>query len=432
MKKKSLNSLSKSQPDTITPRTKAQGMVEFALVLPILLLLVFGIIEFGRLLFMFASVSSASREGARYGAAAGYFGGVQRFEDCTGIEDAAIRIGRFAGVGSSDVAIQYTKYNDDGSTSTITTCPPPAGQINLADRIVVRVTRNYQPLVPLVNIPPIPISSTTARTIVKSVFIAGTPGPTSTDYPWPGGNTPTASPTNTPTDTPTATPTDIFTPTDTPTATDTPTPSDTPTATSTPTYGPSLTPTDTETPTITPSETPTPTATPIPACDPAKYSIVSGLQPDIYESKAFYSVYFRIRNISATPLIITGITFDWPPPDGGQGSELPLDEIRFDNDTDWKKTCGISTNCIWNGWTGTESFTHIDICTSGCSENFGGVQAYRTLFVTEEKDLKFVFSDELKSSYNAAYVPNPFPYKVRVVFDNSCYIETLQTQYIRP
>src|SRR3954467_9801682 len=46
-------------------RTRAQSMVEFALVLPILLLLVVGIIEMGYALFVYVEVQNAAREGAR-------------------------------------------------------------------------------------------------------------------------------------------------------------------------------------------------------------------------------------------------------------------------------------------------------------------------------------------------------------------------------
>ena len=41
--------------------------VEFAIILPVLLLLVFGIIDFGHALYMKHVMSDASREGARYG-----------------------------------------------------------------------------------------------------------------------------------------------------------------------------------------------------------------------------------------------------------------------------------------------------------------------------------------------------------------------------
>ncbi|UMZ75036.1 TadE/TadG family type IV pilus assembly protein [Natranaerofaba carboxydovora] len=45
-----------------------QALVELAFVLPILLLLVFGIIEFGNIYFAHLTLNNASREGARAGA----------------------------------------------------------------------------------------------------------------------------------------------------------------------------------------------------------------------------------------------------------------------------------------------------------------------------------------------------------------------------
>jgi Flp pilus assembly protein TadG len=46
---------------------KGQSTVEFALILPVLLLLIFAIIEFGFILNAYVTVVSAAREGARYG-----------------------------------------------------------------------------------------------------------------------------------------------------------------------------------------------------------------------------------------------------------------------------------------------------------------------------------------------------------------------------
>jgi Flp pilus assembly protein TadG len=48
-------------------REDGAAAVEFALVLPILLVLLFGIIEFGMILYYQGVVASASREGARHG-----------------------------------------------------------------------------------------------------------------------------------------------------------------------------------------------------------------------------------------------------------------------------------------------------------------------------------------------------------------------------
>ncbi len=43
----------------------SQGIVEFALIAPILLILLFGIVDFGRLIFVYATLNQAVNEGAR-------------------------------------------------------------------------------------------------------------------------------------------------------------------------------------------------------------------------------------------------------------------------------------------------------------------------------------------------------------------------------
>ena len=50
----------------LIPDQKGQSMVEFALILPILLLLVLAIIEFGFMFSDYLSLSNASRESVRY------------------------------------------------------------------------------------------------------------------------------------------------------------------------------------------------------------------------------------------------------------------------------------------------------------------------------------------------------------------------------
>lgn len=47
---------------------RGQALVEFALVLPLLLLLVFGIVEFGRYLFLKNTATNGARQGARQAA----------------------------------------------------------------------------------------------------------------------------------------------------------------------------------------------------------------------------------------------------------------------------------------------------------------------------------------------------------------------------
>lgn len=52
---------------------RGQSLVEFALVLPIFLMLVFGLIDTGRFVFMHSALSQAAREGARLGAVEAYW-----------------------------------------------------------------------------------------------------------------------------------------------------------------------------------------------------------------------------------------------------------------------------------------------------------------------------------------------------------------------
>lgn len=47
-------------------RSRAQALVEFALVVPWFFLLLFGIIEAGQFIFYYETLSNATREGARY------------------------------------------------------------------------------------------------------------------------------------------------------------------------------------------------------------------------------------------------------------------------------------------------------------------------------------------------------------------------------
>lgn len=75
--------MSKYLNKSYSVKRNAQTLVEFALILPLALLLTLGLIEFGRMIFMYAAVTSSAREGARYGAAAGVgVNGMVQYADC--------------------------------------------------------------------------------------------------------------------------------------------------------------------------------------------------------------------------------------------------------------------------------------------------------------------------------------------------------------
>lgn len=141
--------------------SKGQSMVEFALALPVLLLIVFGIIGFAHFFYVYFTVVSASREAARWGTAVGTStNGMPRYKDCAAIVDAAVRVGALAGVDDSSVQVRYDKGPGDANNFTCPYDPEPF------DRIKVSVTVDYTPLVPLVQLPSFPITATTKRTIM--------------------------------------------------------------------------------------------------------------------------------------------------------------------------------------------------------------------------------------------------------------------------
>jgi Flp pilus assembly protein TadG len=155
------------QVDTNLNRRKetGQGMVEFAIVFPLLLLFLFGIFEFSRIMFAYSAAVSASREAARYGAAIyDTGGGIPQYEDCAGIRDTAKRIGKYAGITDSEIVIQYS--NDSGVYST--SCPP-SQEVTAADTISVSINTSVTPMTPVGKLSAIPISSSTSRTILKNV-----------------------------------------------------------------------------------------------------------------------------------------------------------------------------------------------------------------------------------------------------------------------
>src|SRR4030042_874326 len=225
-------------------REYAQTMVEFALVFPIVLLITYGMIEFGRMLFIYAAVTGASREGARYGAAAGEvntdeFGipeVVPHYQHCTGIRNAVQRGAILTPIDVGDVSIWYDHGPETGHITN--SCRPVDANkkdlINMGDRIGVHVVAHYSPIIPFFGLNGFDINSENARTTLVNVDVVGTslpPVPSNTPTRTPG-----PSPTRTPNYTPTRTPTVTLTgtATHTPTVTLTGQPTQSPTMTSTP------------------------------------------------------------------------------------------------------------------------------------------------------------------------------------------------------
>ncbi len=203
-------------------RQRGQGLVEFALILPLLLLIIMGIIDFGRMFFIYANLFNAAREASRYG--------LVDPGNQAAIQQAARE--RIFLVPPDDVTINI--WYDTGPPNYQPIADP--NQLAVGHRVIIDLRYNAEFWTPLIQpfAAQMPIHAVARRTIQR-VHIIQTPTPapptfTPTPSPtWPPGVTPTATPTprNTPTPPPTASPT--ASPIPSPTLPPSPTPSPSPT-----------------------------------------------------------------------------------------------------------------------------------------------------------------------------------------------------------
>ena len=140
-----------------------QGLVEFALILPLMLLLMWGIIEFGRLLVVYTEVSNAAREAVRYGVAHGTdIASDPRYLDCEGIRDAGKAVTAITLLEDDNFAIAY----DRGGGGIFDTCPPST-QVGFGNRLIITVTQQIRPLILFQDAGPFQVQFSSARTIVQ-------------------------------------------------------------------------------------------------------------------------------------------------------------------------------------------------------------------------------------------------------------------------
>ena len=153
--------------------TRGQAMVEFAIALPVLLMLLVGIMEVGRMIFMYAMVVNSSRDAVRYASAYGHSDdGYLKYGYCDGIREQAKLSGFFLNLQDADIDIDY----DSGPGTSLLDangCDDTSGEdadiVNLVDsehRVTVTVSTDYNPILALLPIPARTFTATSSRTIL--------------------------------------------------------------------------------------------------------------------------------------------------------------------------------------------------------------------------------------------------------------------------
>lgn len=118
---------------------RGQALVEFALMTPVLLILIAGIVEAGRAFATFIQIANAAREGARVGSVTP--------SNTSSIQSAALReLPSWIAAEPTTVSVSCAAAGASSFDNCVTVYPPASG-----DQLKVTVSYNYQPIMPVLN-----------------------------------------------------------------------------------------------------------------------------------------------------------------------------------------------------------------------------------------------------------------------------------------
>ena len=141
---------------------RGQSLVEFSLVIPIFMLMVFGIVDGGRLIFAYNTVSNAARDGARVAIVNQSTSGTTTCDTTSATAwptGCAISAATSLGLTPGDVSVTYRNPANTGDCTS-----PTIGCI-----AVVTASAQFNPLTPGIAllIGPVTVSSTTKMPIER-------------------------------------------------------------------------------------------------------------------------------------------------------------------------------------------------------------------------------------------------------------------------
>lgn len=147
---------------TASHRQRGQGLVEFALIFPILILLFMGIFDLARVAYVFNAVSDSARNGVREAIVN---------QDCAEVEAAAKRSAPAVDLSAAG-AVLLTVYRTPvvSSTPPPEVCPALAGGYGIGYLAQVRVQSTFTAITPLISqlVGPITMSSTARLPIERA------------------------------------------------------------------------------------------------------------------------------------------------------------------------------------------------------------------------------------------------------------------------
>lgn len=117
---------------------RGQSLAEFALVLPLFLLLFMAIVDFGTAVFTYNSLTNAAREGARLAIVN---------QDTASVVQRAENQVSIAEINAPNVTIEFYQEAANGAPDTSSTCSPAA----VGCLAVVTFEATYEPMTPIIG-----------------------------------------------------------------------------------------------------------------------------------------------------------------------------------------------------------------------------------------------------------------------------------------
>ena len=136
-----MQTLLRRRADRARGQSRGQGLVEFALVFPLFILLVMAIVDLGLSVFAYNSITNAAREGARLAIVN------QDSAKVTARATSQASVAR-----SQTVTVNYYQANPDGTPDTASPCPVGSATfIAVGCLAVVTFQGSYAPITPIIG-----------------------------------------------------------------------------------------------------------------------------------------------------------------------------------------------------------------------------------------------------------------------------------------
>lgn len=138
-------------------RGSGQGLVEFALVLPIIVLMIFGLVDLGRAVFTYNTLAQAARQASRTAIVN---------QDVNAVRAVAASSGATLGLGSSNVDVCF-KASGSSQQDCSNAGADPCSTLAIGCLAIVSAHIDFSPLTPIIGslFSSIPLSSTSIQPI---------------------------------------------------------------------------------------------------------------------------------------------------------------------------------------------------------------------------------------------------------------------------